>query len=239
MRIFAIAKVLLLYQVKVALRGMKLGFLAQLATQPTSNGAVVGIGGLEHLESKLYAGIARGSTIVGTHFFKNGVIALRLGYHGNALEILRSRAQHGRAADVNVLDAGAELSARLDRLFEGIQVHNDHIDHADAVFFRLAHMLGIVALGKKTAMHLGMQRFHTAVHHLRKSGQIVARTYGNASLFDNLGRSARGNDFHTELLVQRTSEINNARLVGHRHERTLDFRICHLDTTFPCNVFQY
>ena len=99
-------------------------------------------------------------------------------------------------------------------------------------------MLGIVALGQKTAVNLGVQGFHTAVHHFGKSGQIVDRAYGNASLLDNLGRSARGNDLYAELLVQCTSEINNARLVGNRHERTFDLRVCHLDTTFPCNVFQ-
>ena len=232
MRVLAVAKALLLHQVDGKLLGEQLFGLAELAAQPLGNGAVVGVGGLEHTQRKLSARCKRGCAVVGAHLGQDGAVACRVGYHGNAGEVLGGGAQHGRAADVDVLDAGTEVGAGFNRLLEGIEVHHHHVDHLDAVLFGLGHMLRVVALGKKAAVHRRVQRLHAAVHHLGELGNLVDGGNGNAGLCDNASRAARRDYLRTEFLGQRAGELDYAGLVRHRHKNTLYLGVCHLVPPF-------
>ena len=247
MRVLAVAQVLLLLHVQGALgRELALGLDALLAAaaaalavlvrvrgldlveQEVGDGAVVGVGGLEHLEGQFHAGLARGGAAVGAHLGKDALIGIGVGNHGDALEVLRGAAQHGGTADVDVLDAGAEVRAGLDRLLERIQVHDHHVDHLDAVLCRLGHVLGVVALGQQAAVHHGMQGLHATVHHLGELRHLVDGRDRHAGLRDDAGGAARGDDLRAEFVMQRAGELDDARLVRHRDEYALDLRICHL-----------
>ncbi len=86
--------------------------------------------------------------------------------------VLRARADHGRTADVDVLDGRFKTAAVLDRLLERIEVDPDDIDGADLV---LAHGGGVgrgVAHAQQAAVHDGVQGLDPAVHHFREAGQI-------------------------------------------------------------------
>ena len=146
--------------------------------------------------------------------------------------VLRGGTQHRRAADVDVLDARGEVGAARDRLLEGVEVHDHHVDHLDAVLGRLRHMRFVIALGEQAAVHERMKRLHAAVHHLGELGHIVDRRDGNARLGDDLGRAAGRDDLRAELLGKRPGELDDAGFVGNRYEHALHFRIAH-DDTFP------
>ena len=54
--------------------------------------------------------------------------------HGDAFVVLRGAAQHGRAADVDVLNRFGQRDAGFgDGLLEGIKIHDDEIDRLDLV----------------------------------------------------------------------------------------------------------
>ena len=235
MRILAVAQPLLLDHIQVVVVGelaFALGLegvvlLGELFEHPVGDGPVVGARGLEDVQGQAGAGRALRGAVVFAHLGQDVVVAFGVGDHSHALEVLRGAAQHRRAADVDVLDAGSEIGAGFHRLLEGIQVHDDHVDHLDAVLGGFGHVLGVVALRQKPAVHHRVQRLHTAVHHLGEMRHLVDGGHGNARLGDDLRGTARRDDFRAELVVQRTREVDDARLVGHRHEDAFDLGISH------------
>ena len=90
------------------------------------------------------------------------------------------------------------------------------------------HVLGVVALRQKPAVHHRVQGLHTAVHHLGKMSHLVDGGHRDARLGDDLRGTACRDDFRAELVMQRTREVDDARLVGHRHEDAFDFGISHV-----------
>ena len=234
MRVFAITQVLLLLEMKVDNVGSllaEIGLAVELLVHPSGNRAVVGIRSFEHLQRELRTRLARGGAVVGAHFLKNGIVSGGLGDHGNAFEILRGAAQHRRAADVDILNAGAEVSARGNRLFEGIQIHDHHVDHLDAVLFGLGHVLGIVALREQAAVHHGMQRLHAAVHHFREIRHRIDGRHINARLGNHLRGAAGRNNLSSEFLVQSARELNHARFVGHRNQNAFNLGVSHVSSS--------
>ena len=234
MRVFAIAQVLLLLEVKVDdLGGLlaEIGLAIELLVHPSGNRTIVGVRGFEHLQRELRTRLARGGTVVSTHFLKNGIVGGGLSDHGDALEILRGAAQHRRASDVDVLDAGAEIGARGNRLFEGIQVHDHHVDHLDAVLFGFGHVLGIVALREQAAVHHGVQRLHAAVHHFREIRHCIDGRHIDARLGNHLRGAAGRNNLSSEFLVQSARELNHARFVGHRNQNAFNLGVSHVSSS--------
>ena len=230
MRVLTVAQALLLDQVQVDRVGHLVGQAAarvELLSQPAGDRAVVGVGGPEHLERQLAAGLERGGAAVGAHLLEDGIVAGGVGDHGDRRVVLGGGAQHGRAADVDVLDAGVEVGAAGDRLLEGVEVHDHHVDHLDAVLVGLGHVLRVVALGQKAAVHHGVQGLDAAVHHLGELRHLVDRGDRHAAFRDGAGGAARRDDLGAELIVQRTREFDDARLVGDGHENALHFGIFH------------
>ena len=103
-------------------------------------------------------------------FGQDGFHVLRVGRHGDPAVILRRRADHGRPANVDVLDAGVEIGAARHRCLERVEVHVEHVEALDAVRLHRRRVLGVVAQRQQAAMHFGVQRLHPAIHHLRKAG---------------------------------------------------------------------
>ena len=83
--------------------------------------------------------------------------------------VLRRGAQHGRAADVDVLDRVGEAAIRIrHRLLERIEVDDQQVDPCDAM---LAHRVGVgITPREQSCVDLRMKRLHAAVHHLREPG---------------------------------------------------------------------
>src|SRR5690606_36163625 len=103
--------------------------------EPAGHGGVIGGGAGEGAGGQLLAqGQGRGT--VGLQGLDDQADAFRVDGDGDMAVVLRTRADHGRAADVDVLDGGFKAAALLDRLLERVEVDPDDIDGADAV---LAH----------------------------------------------------------------------------------------------------
>ena len=109
--------------------------------------------------------------------------------------ILRRAAEHGRAADVDVLDRFLEGHVGLgDGLFKGVEIHHHEVDGEDAVRLRLGDVLRVFAQEEQAAVHLRVQRFDPAIHHLGKAGELGDLAGGDAFLVEQRGGAAGGDD---------------------------------------------
>ena len=135
--------------------------------------------------------------------------------------VLGRRADHGRPADIDVLDAvGIRLVGRDGRL-ERVEIHHQQVDRPDPVGGERGLVLGVVADREQAAMHRRMQRLHPAVHHLGETGQVGDLRHRQAGILQRPVSAAR-RDQGDAALVQRPGEVDEAGLVGNREERAGD-----------------
>jgi hypothetical protein len=132
--------------------------------------------------------------------------------------VLRRRADHRRAADVDVLDRLREIGAPGDRRLERVEVHHQDIDRLDAVRLHRRYMRGFVAHREQAAVHPWMQRLDAAVHDLGKPGHFGNLGDRNARLRQHRPGAAGGED-HDAALGERAREVRKAGLVGNGEER--------------------
>jgi len=93
---------------------------------------VVCRGMAEHVFGKRCAGIFGNAPAAPFHLFDDRGIAIRIGYHHLVPVILGRGAEHGRSADIDLFDRFVEsYTLARHRLFEGIQIHDDHVDGVD------------------------------------------------------------------------------------------------------------
>ncbi len=92
------------------------------------------------------------------------------GEHGDGIVVLGGRADQGRAADVDVLDAIGKGGAARHRGFERVQVDGDEVDRGDVVLCHLRDMFGQVAAAEDAAVDLRHQGFDAAVEDFREAG---------------------------------------------------------------------
>ncbi|MCY1240520.1 hypothetical protein D9M72_533730 [compost metagenome] len=129
--------------------------------------------------------------------------------------VLGRRAQHGRAADVDVLDRVGQGAVILGHgLLERVQVHHQQVDRRDAVLGQRGHVLGQVAACQDAAVHLRVQRLDAAVEHFREAGVVGHLRHGQAAVGQQLGGAAGGKQRDAER-VQFAREIDDAGLVGY------------------------
>jgi hypothetical protein len=155
-------------------------------------------------------------------------IIVRRNHHGHIVVILRRRADHAGTADIDVLD---QLRARhagfARRVFKPIQIHHHHIDRQDAVFGDRAHVRRVAANGQDAARHMRVERLHTPVEHLGKSGHFRHVLHRHAAIANQPGRSPGGNDLRSNGM-ERRGEFQDAGLVGHAHQNALN-------SSHPCH----
>ncbi len=174
--------------------------------------AVVGGGVSEDLLRQRELGCALHAT--GFQLCEHLRVVGRLDHHRHVLPVLRRRAQHRRAADVDVLDRIVERAVGLGRgLRKRVEVDDEQIDRADAVFFQRRHVRGIVAPRQQAAVDARVQRLHAAVEHFREAGDCADFGHRQVVLRQQLCGAAGGQQLHAGL-VQRAREIDDAGFVG-------------------------
>ena len=132
--------------------------------------------------------------------------------------ILGRRADHGRSADVDILDQIFHAGVRLGgRLLEPVEIDRHHIDGRDTVLANGANMRGIPADGENSAVDFGMQSLHAAVEHFGKAGDIGNILDWNAG-FANQARGAAGRDEFRSELGQSAGKIENSCFIGDTDE---------------------
>ena len=168
------------------------------------------------------------------HLLENGLVVVGVADNGHRIVVLGGRTEHGGTTDIDVLDGIGKGDVGVgNRLLKLVEVHDHHVDELDAVLRGLSHVLLRVAAGEQRAVDLGVKRLHASVHHLRVAREVLDGAHRNARLLDGLRRTARGDNLHPELLDQRTGKINNARLVGHRDQRTRDLTLSSHISSLP------
>jgi hypothetical protein len=137
--------------------------------------------------------------------------------------VLGCRTDHGRAADVDVLDGGRQVAAWLvDGGFERVQVDRNQVDRLDAV---LVHD-GVVdtATAEDAAVDFRVQGLDPTVHHFGETGVVRHFHCGNAVVLQQLEGPAGGEDLDAEGFSSRANSripvlsetLIKARRIGRR-----------------------
>jgi hypothetical protein len=192
MRVLAIAEVLHLLELqRQDVRETCLLIGRDLAVEPRGDRAVVSGRVKEDRAAELEArpcGYLAGLLDLRQH----PAVVARGTHDGDVRIILGCGAQHGRSADVDVLDRILERAPRFrNRLLEGVEVHDHQVDGLDAVLLHLPHVLGVVPPAQDPAVHLGVQGLDPPVEHLREAGELRDVLDRDARVAEQFGRAAR------------------------------------------------
>ncbi len=184
--------------------------IRELIREPVGDRGVIDAGAGIGLGGELAAQRERGRAAVLPELCQHDRIVAGIDHDRDVGVILGRGADHGRAADVDILDAGFEIGALRDRCLERIEADDEEIDRADAVRAHRGGVIRVVAHREQAAMHLGMQRLHPAVHHFGKAGQLGHVEDGKARVRQRFA-SAAGRDELDASPRQRTRELDDAR----------------------------
>src|ERR1051325_1001728 len=158
------------------------------------------------------------------HLIQHPRIIRRADQHGAPGVVLGRGAQHGRSADVDVLDRVFEAALRIGhRSLERVEIHHQEIDSADSGALQRGDVGRIVAPREQAGVDLRMQRLDASVEHLRKAGVRGDFGGGDALLAQELRRAAGGHELDPEG-GQGARKLDDARLVGDAEKSPADFR---------------
>jgi hypothetical protein len=97
----------------------------------------------------------------------------RIGDHGHEGVVLGRRAQHGGAADIDVLDGVLKRDAGFATVASnGIEVHAHQVDGRQPVLFHDRLVLRVAAQVEQARVHLWVQGLDPPVQHLREAGEL-------------------------------------------------------------------
>src|ERR1700712_302553 len=139
------------------------------AAQIIGDHAVVGGGMFERLEHQVET-LCIGQA-AGLEALDHLAVVAGVDHDGHVFVVFRSGTDHGRTADVDVLDGGRQIAAWLGYGgFERIEVDRHQVDRLDAV---LAHD-GVVdtATTQDAAVDFRVQGLDPAIHHFRETGVV-------------------------------------------------------------------
>ncbi len=127
--------------------------------------------------------------------------------------VLGRRAQHGRTANVDILDAFLERRAFGDGPLERVEIDEEQVDLGNRMGCHGFAVFGIVAPAKQSTVNPRVQRLQPAVHHLGKLGHIRNVEGVDTCGLEGFQRAAGGQDFHAAVL-QAARAVFKAVLVG-------------------------
>ncbi len=188
-----------------------------LPGEPRGDRRVVGGGAGERAASERFAQRLRRRAAIGVHLGEHGGVVGRIDHDRDAIVVLGRGADHGRAADVDILDAGVEIGAARDRLLERIEIDGEQVDRRDGVIGERLLMRLVPAHGEKPAMNFRMQRLDPPVHHLGHARDLGDVGHRDAGVAQQLGGPGR-NDL--DPVFPQGREIGKTGLVADREQRT-------------------
>ena len=160
-----------------------------------------------------------GGAGVGVEFGDQRLILVGRGQDGDERMVLGRRADHGRAADVDVLDDLVAGAAAGHGLGEGVEVDDGEVDGADAVRGHGGLVFGIVPHAEQPAMDDGVQGLDPAIQHLRAAGQLRHVLDLVAHGPQRRGGAAGGDQLHAMADKRRRQRVQPG-LVRYRQEGT-------------------
>ena len=122
---------------------------------------------IAHTVSRNYAS-GMESIIQAAQLLQHGPVIRAVAQHRDARVVLRRRAQHAGAADIDVFDQLLEARVgRSQHALERVQVHGDEIDGRCT---ELGKVRVVDTLAREQpAVHARVQRLYTAIHHLGRA----------------------------------------------------------------------
>jgi hypothetical protein len=190
------------------------------AAEVVGDGAVVGGGMLEDLGGQVTAGGIRHRTLIRRHLVHDQGIVRAVHHDGDMGVVLRGGAQHGRPADIDVLDGGRDVARWIRHgLLERIQVHHQQIDGGDAVLVH--HRVILTPAPHQSAVDLRMQGLHAPVHDFGEARMLRHLFDSDAGIREQAGGAA-GREYLYPSGGQPFREFNDATLVRHADQRALD-----------------
>ena len=190
---------------------------ADLRGEPVGDRRVIGGGARIGLLGEVLAQGERGRARVGLQGVQHRLIIADFDHHGHIAMVLGRAANHGGAADVDVLDAIVIARAFRDRGLEGVEIDHQEVNGPDAMGQHGRLMLGILADGEQAAVHDGVQGLDAPVHHLGKAREVRDILHGQARVRQRLA-GAPGRDQFNAPGAQGAGEFDEARLVGDGQE---------------------
>ncbi len=222
MRVLAVAQRLAQLSAQCAAPGRSLvAFLGEFAGEPAGDFGIVGRGaGIGDL-GELAAQRQRGGAIVGIEFGQHGCVIFGIDHHRHIVVVLGGGADHGGAADVDILDRLLIARAFGDGGFERVEVRNQQIDALDRMILHRLGVFGVVANAQEAAMNLGVQRLHAPIHDFREAGDFGNIGYLQAGIAQGLGGASGRDQLHVAG-GERGGEGNEACFVENRKQRATD-----------------
>ena len=191
----------------------------EVLPHPRRDGDVVRRGVDERLTRELGALLQReAATVDGGD---DVVVARRVGDDRDGGVVLRGRAHHRRAADVDLFDALVDARAGRDGLGERVQVDDDEVERCDAELTQLRQVVVLARVGEDARVHLGVQRLDATLEALGKTGQLLDGRHRDAETGDELARTTGRDDLDAGV-GQGACQLLQTRLVVHRDEGPLD-----------------
>ena len=119
--------------------------VVKLLREPIADRGIISRGAGKGLGGEFLAQRKRRHAIMRGEFVEQRRVIARLDQYRDVVMVLRRGADHGRAADVDILDAVGEIAAARHGRFERIEIDHQDIDGADAMRAHRFGVLGIAA----------------------------------------------------------------------------------------------
>ena len=145
---------------------------------------------------------------------QQSLVILDIDNGGDKGMVLGGGADHRRATDVDILDAGVIVATLGNRFFERVEIDHQKVDRLDVMREHCRDMIVIVTQGQQPAMHHRVQRFDPAIHHLGKSRHLGHVLDRHIRITQRLGGPAGGQDLDPPR-IQRLGKIDEAGFVRH------------------------
>jgi hypothetical protein len=190
MRVFAVSQLLGQAAPQAELRRKRVQAVAAGALQPGGDLGVVGRGVSERLDRQAPAhGGVEGALIERR---QDLTVALGPNHNDHTGVVLRGRADHGRAANVDLLEDVREVHPRLrERLGERIEIHAQQVDEAKLVRLYLVELFGHIAPREQARVDAGVKGLDPALEDLREPGEFGDRPDVDGRLFERPHGAAR------------------------------------------------
>ena len=187
---------------------------------PGADGGIVTGGDTKGGSSHAPAEVEVGAHAIAERIDEVGVLAARRDAD-HVGEVLGRSANEGDATDVDFFDDLPFFSAGSQRLLEGVEVHDDQVDGANAMLGDIGIVRAESTAGQDAAKDHGVQRLYASTQHFSRIGDALDRGHLGAEGFDGLLRPARGQDLHT-VGMQLLDDGGKALLVEDGNQGALD-----------------
>ena len=157
------------------------------------------------------------------HFRQNPRVIGRVDHDGHILMVLGGGTEHRRTTDVNFFDRLFESHPRFgDRLLEGVEIDDHHVDRDNPQPLHVVAMGGISANSQNSPLDLRMKRLQTPIHRLGKTGEIRDLLHHDPRLPQDLGGPAGGDDLDVEF-GEPPAEFDDPCFIGDTDNRAFNF----------------